>query len=451
MKKNLYSFLIFCILLTVPGYGQNFIQVTQSDFQRQIFLSPDEALEIKLPSTPSSGFGWYAKNLNQNILKQVGDWEFISNDPTNSIGAPGIQTTRFIGTSQGTTEIEMLYKRPWENESDAIDAYKITVVSGGAYRGKEIKPIEHGSIIYSPGDQTFSALPAAFSWQSSCTSVKNQGSCGSCWAFASTAAFEAVVNIWDKSIKDYSEQFLVNCHTNSSGCGGGSNSSLSMYVNKGAVKETDLPYKAANGTCGTYTYHEKAISYKTVSNTQAALKQALYDYGPMYTAICAGSNLNNLGTGILTKSDGTSLNHAVLLLGWDDTGEYWIIKNSWGQNWAAQGYGKIKYGVSGIGGASAYINYKGSIPHTSTEVAEINQNTSVNVFPNPSNGIFSIDGLQKNNAIGVYDMVGKLVYQTISATSSVIIDLQLPNKGMYFYKITDASNQSVATGKLMVY
>ena len=451
MKKNLYSFLIFSILLTVSGYGQNFIQVTQSDFERKIFISTDKVLEVKLPSTPSSGFGWYAKNLNENILKQVGDWEFISDNPNNSIGASGIQITRFIGVSDGITEIEMLYKRPWENENEAINAYRITVVSGGAYRGKEIKPVEHASITYAADDQTFSALPAAFNWQSSCTSVKNQGSCGSCWAFTSTAAFEAVVNIWDKSIKDYSEQFLVNCHTSSSGCGGGSNSSLSMYVNKGAVNEKDLPYKAANGTCGTYTYHEKAISYKTVSNTQAALKQAIYDYGPMYTAICAGSNLSNLGTGILTKNDGTNLNHAVLLLGWDDAGGYWIIKNSWGLNWASQGYGKIKYGVSGIGGASAYINYKGVIPHTPTAITEADRNFSVNVYPNPSNGVFSIDGLQKENTIGVYDVVGKLVYQTVSANSSVTIDLKSQNQGMYFYKIMNPSNQSVATGKLMVY
>lgn len=456
MKKTFYSFLIFSILLTMSGYGQNFIQVTQSDNQRQISISPDDALEVKLPSTPSTGFGWYAKNLNENILKQVGDWEFVSDDTNNPIGTPGIQTTRFIGASQGTTVIEMLYKRPWESESEAIDAYKITIVSGGAYRGKEIKPIEHTSITYTPGDMTFAALPATFSWlaEGMCTVVKNQKSCGSCWAFAAVGVYESVIKIFDKTTRDLSEQWLVNCDKKSSGCGGGW-SPMYMFQTTGTVYEADEPYKAANGTCdATYTYHEKIIATKQIATqpTVAQIKQAIYDYGPVWVAVCSGTNFSNYKTGVLTKSDGTQVNHAVVLVGWDDVEGCWVLRNSWGTTWGEKsGYMRIKYGVSNIGYRAAYIDYKGVIPHTTTAIAEVNQNSSVNVFPNPSNGVFSIDGLQKENTIGVYDVVGKLVYQTVSANSSVTIDLKSQNQGMYFYKVIDSSNQSVATGKLMVY
>ncbi len=172
-------------------------------------------------------------------------------------------------------------------------------------------------------------LPSAFSWQDKCTSVKNQGSCGSCWSLTATAAFEAIVNIWDNVKNDYSEQYLVNCHTASSGCDGGTNSCFSMYVNNGTVMEKDLPYKAVDGTCGTYTFHQKAKSWAKVSNTQDAIKQAVYDYGPIYVAIDAGTNFSNAKAGqVLTKSDGTSLNHAVTCVGWDDAKGAWLIKNS---------------------------------------------------------------------------------------------------------------------------
>lgn len=241
--------------------------------------------------------------------------------------------------------------------------YKLQVNCDGAYTGNYAPVNPTASIIEPTGSR---ALPAAFSWVPQCTPVKNQGSCGSCWSFATEGSFETVINIWDNVIRDFSEQWLVNCDNTANGCSGGTYA-YKMFVNTGGVYETDLPYKAKDGTCGTtFTYHEKAKSYGTVTNNVDKMKQALYDYGPMYVSICAGDNLQAYKSGVITKSDGTTTNHGVVLCGWNDTDGCWIIRNSWGASFGEKGYFRIKYGLSAVGTKVAYVNYKGIIPHTPT-------------------------------------------------------------------------------------
>jgi C1A family cysteine protease len=360
----------------------------------------------------------------------------------------GTTTIKFVPTAAGTTNLELVYKRPFEENEEILNTYSLKINCEGAYAGKAIEVQQRTTQVEEA--ESVRGLPSVFSWRAQMTSVKNQGSCGSCWSFTATAAFEAVVNIWDKKINDFSEQYLVNCDNNSSGCSGGSNSCLNMYVKNGAVLETALPYKGANGTCGTYTFHEKAKSYAKVTNTQAALKQALYDYGPFYIAICAGSNLQNVkGTAIVTVSDGTSLNHAVTLVGWDDANGCWLIKNSWGTNYGDKGYVRVKYGVSGAGGASARFDYKGIIPHTVSGI-DATKAANISVFPNPSEGIVTVNGLDINDKIQVYDVVGKMVSETTANDLTQTIDLSKQSKGLFIYVITDSKSGQTLQGKLVI-
>lgn len=153
-----------------------------------------------------------------------------------------------------------------------MNTYKIQVNCEGAYSGNYV-PVKSEDVIIQPISSR--ALPVSFTWAPESTVAKNQGSCGSCWSFASSGVFEAVINIWDKKVLDLSEQWLVNCDQNSSGCDGGSYA-YKMFVNNGAVYEADLTYKGKNGTCASgYTYHEKAKTYGTVSNDVTKMKQAL--------------------------------------------------------------------------------------------------------------------------------------------------------------------------------
>jgi len=455
MKKTLLLITLFSVL-SWSAYGQNFLQVTQANLQQQVKLSQDQALEVKLPSTPSTGFGWYPANSNA-VVKQVGNWEFITDNPANPIGASGTQVTHFVSVAAGTAELELLYKRPWEDVSQATASYKITIVSEGAYTGKEVKPYVPAEVEVaaeqSESNESTRALPAAFTWlgQNMMTPCKNQGSCGSCWSFAACGAFESVVKIWDNVSRDMSEQWLVNCTPNMD-CGGGMFPG-SMFKSTGCVYEVDEKYKGVNGTCkSTYPYHEKPVGYKqlAVNPTTAQIKQAIYDYGPVWAAIDAGTNFQNYKSGVMTQTDGTDMNHAIVLCGWDDATSSWVLRNSWGTSWGEnQGYMRIKWGISVVGKYGTYFDYKGIINHNTTGISDIDQNSSVQVFPNPSNGVFTFAGLENENRIEVYDFVGNLVYQAASKGTNVSVDLKAKSQGMYMYKVI--GENGTKTGKLMVY
>lgn len=214
-------------------------------------------------------------------------------------------------------------------------------------------------------------LPAKFDYRDmvpgGLTPIKNQGSCGSCWAFASAGVFENVLRIRDGVEKDLSEQYLVSCNTLGYSCGGGW-WAHDLHQQYGLVPEDNFPYEASDLSCKQNLPHEEKItSWAFVTNQDDlpsvdALKNALYTYGPLaVTVVASGGSFSSYKSGIYNDCSGsTSVDHAVVLVGWDDTnGEgHWIMRNSWGLNWGEQGYMKIKYGCNAIGYAASFIVYE---------------------------------------------------------------------------------------------
>lgn len=191
--------------------------------------------------------------------------------------------------------------------------------------------------------------------------VKNQKSCGSCWAFASCAALETFV--WKKTGKlyDFSEQNLVDCDKSSSGCGGGSITRAFTYTQKNGLQlEKDYPYKAKTLKCN-YT-KEKAISTNKgylllkAKNNAALVKTALLTQ-PVAIAIAANKNVFQFyNKGVLKgEACGTDLTHAVVIVGYKiiNGEEAFIIRNSWGPHWGDNGYIYISTN-------SSYSNGKGT-------------------------------------------------------------------------------------------
>ena len=170
----------------------------------------------------------------------------------------------------------------------------------------------------------------------------------------------------------------------------------------------------------------------------------------MYVSICAGTNLQNYKSGVITKTDGTQTNHGVVLTGWNDTDGCWIIKNSWGATWGEKGYFRIKYGLSAVGTKVAYIDYKGKIPHSTTGINS-NQTNDLVVFPNPSNeGQFNITGLTGSNKIEIIDVLGKSVYLQNTQDTNHKVDISNLNKGLYFYKVTNQQSNEIMQGRLIL-
>lgn len=90
-----------------------------------------------------------------------------------------------------------------------------------------------------------------------------------------------------------------------------------------------------------------------------AIKTAIYQYGPVAVAVAADSYFQSYTGGVFNRNSSSQVNHAVVLVGWDDSQQCWILRNSWGSGWGESGYMRIKYGVNQVGYGATYVVYKG--------------------------------------------------------------------------------------------
>nr|QDL52667.1 cathepsin K [Meretrix petechialis] len=183
------------------------------------------------------------------------------------------------------------------------------------------------------------------------SSVKNQGRCGSCWAFSAVGSLEGQEKKkHGGSIKDLSEQNLVDCANRrygNYGCRGGWMNNAYKYIsdNKGIDSESCYPYAGRDQYCR-YRASCKAASdsgARNVGKSEYSLQSSLSSVGPI--AIAMDVNNRNFwyykrGIYDVSSCNGYRPNHAMLAVGYggSGSGQYWIIKNSWGSSWGAQGY-----------------------------------------------------------------------------------------------------------------
>ncbi|HME45283.1 MAG TPA: C1 family peptidase [Syntrophorhabdales bacterium] len=211
------------------------------------------------------------------------------------------------------------------------------------------------------------SVPTHFDWRDNggnyVTSIKNQGNCGSCWAFASTGALESATLITTgkpNTDLDLSEQMLISCG-NAGSCSGGYIDDAANYIrDTGLPAESCFPYGGSGG-CGPSCPTNKIQNWHWVyhSGTYASadvLKSQLVTYGPLVTTMAVYVDFFSYASGIYTYPGGGYLAgfHAVIIVGYDDPGQYFIAKNSWGTGWGEQGYFRIGYSeltsIVGFGG-----------------------------------------------------------------------------------------------------
>ena len=266
------------------------------------------------------------------------------------------------------------------------------------------------------------ASPSSFDWRNilGCdwmTSIKNQGGCGSCWAFSAAGAAEAAHNIGADDVTidlNLSEQYMVSdCHMyigSQTCCGGYAGQALSYIRDTGIPDEGCFPYIdgsgcecLTDGTCSpscTYSgtdicsdttcddrcsdYGSRLVQIDTTGfagSGEASIKQALLDYGPLSVSMGIGSPFGGYWDGDVYRcTNDSSTNHAVGVVGWDDAGGYWIIRNSWGTGWGTGGYFKLGYGECSIESWPYYATVNtsgndvfqtptviGAVPYTNTQ------------------------------------------------------------------------------------
>merc|ERR1711953_1281230 len=182
------------------------------------------------------------------------------------------------------------------------------------------------------------------------TPVKDQGQCGSCWAFSSTGGTEGQWEIASGSLQSLSEQQLVDCSKQNSGCNGGlMDYAFAFYEKTSIASESSYPYTARDGSCKssftTAIPKGGVTGYKDVSASSQALMSAL-NQQPVSVAVEADQTaFQRYSGGIVTSGCGTNLDHGVLAAGYDSEQGYFLVKNSWGASWGDNGY--LKIGTSG--------------------------------------------------------------------------------------------------------
>ena len=198
------------------------------------------------------------------------------------------------------------------------------------------------------GEET---APESVDWRDrgAVTPVKNQGQCGSCWAFATKGALEAMYKNRTGELVELSPQYLLDCsdylkvrNEVEDKCKKGNHVTRALPFIKanGMVREADYPYTGIGGDCNkdrapTELHEINELMYTLYD--ERAMKEALHQYGPLIVNTMGTEAYRHYRGGVFSNADcGGGNMHAVLIVGYDTDpiqGPYWIVKNSWGENW----------------------------------------------------------------------------------------------------------------------
>jgi len=235
----------------------------------------------------------------------------------------------------------------------------------------------------------FKNLPSApprWDWrtQGMVTSVKSQGGCGACYAFASLGNIESKMLIDGAGTFDFSENNAKECNWYETGCVGGDYTKMANWLSKkGTVLESCDPYVPSDVSCNTScSYIKILLDWRIISGDNipetTLLQNYIYNYGPVFAVLYTGDISDPAWESECASYDGSytlyytgnfQTNHAVLIVGWDDSLSHgggsgaWIVKNSWGTDWGGtcgygseRGYFTIAYGSANIGMYASYMD-----------------------------------------------------------------------------------------------
>ncbi len=267
--------------------------------------------------------------------------------------------------------------------ADQLDPFlEVYLATGGHISSNATRTYPHNTILHAREEgvatefvlhgtkRGVAALPSAFDWaitkrnpfsKNIMSSVRDQGSCGSCWAFGTTAVLEAWVNARRGGAGagvDLAEELLVSDCCSAGDCSGGFISDASDFlVDTGNMPESCFPYTASNGACAGYCPSSKMARTNAWSYAAGnwwtidieAIKTALVQHGPLAAGMDIYTDFYDYEGGIYRRSSGSyEGGHCVTITGYVDNesvagGGYFIVRNSWGTGWGRNGYFAVAY------------------------------------------------------------------------------------------------------------
>jgi C1A family cysteine protease len=300
-----------------------------------------------------------------------------------------IETLRDKITHNGyefTVENNWVFDMPAEQKAEFFSR-KAPATKKLSLKDEDIGPLSDGI-----GD----TLPANFDWRnfnghSYIGSVRDQGYCGSCYAFGAAAAAEGTWNyakgLYDGNSSDFSEAFIAFClsdhYDGFDGCEGAyyDYEELDGLIDYGIPNESAFPYTDIEQSCKASSWDAPRVPFQSWHRIPCgdidAIKTAIMTYGVVDAAVLVGTAFEAYDSGIYSDSNTScndtpcyyaETNHAIALVGWDDNGNavtngYWILRNSWGKSWGESGYMKIKYKSANVSCAACYlVPYSGATP-----------------------------------------------------------------------------------------
>jgi C1A family cysteine protease len=185
-------------------------------------------------------------------------------------------------------------------------------------------------------------IPLEIDWRTrgAVTPVRNEGQCGSSYAFAAVAAVEGAHRIMTGQLVALSSQQVIDCsHANGNhGCNGGwPEKALAFIQQHGLSAESEYPYTARDGVCRKATPVVRITGWHAVAVSDAALVAAVAKQ-PVVAVVDASGAFQTYHGGVLTKM-GSQANHCVTIVGYGT--DYWLVKNSWGTSWGESGYARL--------------------------------------------------------------------------------------------------------------
>lgn len=374
--------------VAVAGPIERFFK--DKDADQLINLDESDVAVIELESQPSTGHGWQVDETTGEHVRIIA--RRFESSQSGLLGSPGIERIYVVGQTKGESDLKFEYRRPFEKKKAALRSLKFRFKARAKFRESFRSAYEAWAVNRAAaesdqggGDEaqiTYSAtsgVPSSYNWcdtHGGCTPVKNQGQCGACWAFATQGVLENLIKAEDNITVDLSEQYLISCNKEGWGCFGGFwahdynlNKKVSGETEAGAPLESTMPYRAWDTYCN--PPHEKAYQITSwgyvcgslnCTPTTEQIKQAILDHGPLATGIYADYYMQSYRSGVFTGSPWGSRqpNHAVIIVGWDDSQSCWIIRNQWSSEWGENGYMRIRYGVAQVGSTASYVDYQGN-------------------------------------------------------------------------------------------